>query len=125
MAIEEIISAQLSTITGLSGKVQPVRANQATSAPYLVYRQTGGSGHDSLNSFDGPYKADYELNILATTYASMKTIAAAVLAKLKSLQGNTYSGTLIQAVMVDENSPELEEIEVNLYRKIINLSLIY
>lgn len=125
MAFEEILTAQLETVSGLSGKVEPINIPQGTSPPYAIYMQRGGAEFEELVGFTGCKRNDYEINILHTTYKAMKDLTALVIAKLKTMQGTTYSGTLVQAVFFDENSPEMWEDEVNLCRKIIFLTIIY
>jgi hypothetical protein len=123
--VEEILTAQLKTITGLTSTVWALTAPEKPTAPFLIYKQQSGEEFEILNGFTGCNRSTYELNIMNTTYRTTKTLAALVIAKLKTMQGATYSGTLIQAVFFDENSPEIWEEEIKLYRKIINVTIIY
>lgn len=125
MALEEILTTQLSAVTGLSGKVHPINANPKESAPYLVYLKTGGEEYGILNGYTGTNQTRFELNLFHSSYSNVKALAASVTTKLKTLQGNTFSGTLIQALWFDENSPELYEEQLKMFRKILNITIIY
>lgn len=125
MAIEAILCAQLESVAGLSGKVFPCSAKEGTKAPYLVYLQTGGSTYEALDGYMDLNQKSFELNVVHTSYKNMKSLAELVISKLKGMQGCTISGTLIQKLSIDENSPELYESEVNFFRKIINIKIIY
>jgi len=125
MVVEEVLVTQLNTITVLNKKVYPLNAPENTVAPYLVYLQSGGREYEGLNEYTGTMNSSYELNILHSTYKQMKEVSALVIQKLKTLQGNSFGGILIQRLSFDEDSPELYEAEVDLYRKIININITY
>ncbi|MHC1696453.1 MAG: DUF3168 domain-containing protein [Eubacteriales bacterium] len=125
MAIEDVLKETLETVAGLSGQVYPLNAPEDNPAPYLTYLQSSGEEYDALDDWTGLYKGSYELNVLHRSYKEMKQLAALVIAKLKTLQGTTISEILVQSVSIDENSPELYETQIKLYRKIINITIQY
>lgn len=125
MAFEEVLTTQLKTVSALSSRVYPVTGVQGCVAPYLVYLQSSKHEYEKLTGYTGVSISRYELNILHSTYSGMKSVAASVVALLKTFQGNAVSGLFIQALSFDEDSPELWENEPQLFRKIINFEVIY
>jgi hypothetical protein len=122
---EEALVAQLKTIAALSNRIYPVTGVQSAAAPYIVYLQSDSAEFEILKGYTGRKKSSYELNILDKTYSGMKSVAASVVTLLKTFQGATIGGILVQGLSFDENSPELWENEPQLFRKIINFEVIY
>jgi len=87
-----------SGVTNLVGtKIRPMRAADADTYPYIIYEKIS---EPSLQTKDGNsdwYKARYQLSMLATTLASVHSIADAVRAALDGA-GGTIAGFNVQRI---------------------------
>lgn len=106
-------------------KIYPLTAPEGTLAPYLIYTSSEGIYDKALQGFLSTKEVSCELDILNTSYSSMKALSKLIMDKLKSFEGRVIgtSGPYIQELTFDDDSPELYESEVNLYRKIINIKV--
>lgn len=124
---EQAITVELKTISGLTTKVFPVNAPEGTVAPYITYDSDDQNWEKVLDGFltSGPLHCS--VDVLHTTYANMKALAALVKAEIASWLMTTIAttGPYIQDVTFDELLPELFEPEVNLYRKIIGFTVYF
>jgi hypothetical protein len=124
MALKEGLTAALEVVIG-TGKVHPLRADEDEKPPYAVYLQASRNEYQSLNGYEGLTKNEYEISVFHKSHSALCTIADSAVTALKALLGTMCGGVFIQDIVVDENSPELYEPEVKLYRKIINLKIMY
>ena len=124
---EQAITVELKTISGLSTKVFPVNAPEGTAAPYVTYDSDDQNWEKVLDGFltSGPLHCS--VDVLHTSYANLKALAALVKAEIASWLMTTIAttGPYIQDVTFDELLPELYEPEVNLYRKIIGFTVYF
>jgi hypothetical protein len=126
MGLKTGLIAQLKTITGIANRVFPGgKVPQGQVAPYIVLVKSGGAEYDALDGWTGLHRDSYELNMLESTNELADSLADSVITKLKAMQGATHGSAYIQDMQIDENSPELYEEQINLYRKIINITVIY
>lgn len=115
--IEADVVKAIENVPALKGKVYPLNAREGCSFPFCVYVSCGANEDDALNGWIGSYETNMEINVVNETYAQMKELAFRVVAKLKQIT--------VATVYIDENQPEIYEPEINAYRKIINLKLVY
>ncbi len=109
----------------ICSKVFPLTATEGTTAPYIIYKSSEGRNLKTLGGNLDLKEVSCELDILATSYSNMKSLAKQVIEKLKSfeLRNIGTSGPYIQELTFDDDSPELYESEVFLYRKIISFNI--
>lgn len=91
----------------------------------MFYLQTAEDEEETLNGSTGLLSASFEVNAVARTYAELVTLAGAVRANLRTLQGTIHDGLLIERAIVRQASPDLKEREVNLYRRAYVLQMHY
>jgi hypothetical protein len=121
---EEALSFELETIDSLSNSVFFLNADEGTKAPYIVCVSSEGLEDKCLEGYLKSKKIDCEINILHSSYRSMKDLTKLVKAKLLSFQGRAIGngGPFIQNVTY-EIPVEIYEKEVELYRSVIDLTV--
>ena len=127
MTIEEGLVAELSAITGLSGKVFPITAQQDTSTPYLTYSKNDTERLRTLLSHDGYVEIQFQLDIFHTGYSSLLALKRLVIAEIKTWERTNVGGATgphIQACTIDEEI-ETHDDETNLYQGTIDFKICY
>lgn len=120
MSFETALVEELA-VGELANKVFPLSAPEGTTSPYLVYLSSDGVPEKTLGGFLESITVSGEMNIVAATYAGMKTLTVAVLSKFRSFEGRVIGtdGPFIQAVHY-EQPVELYEQAVKQYRCLID-----
>lgn len=125
MTPEEAILTVLEPLDGLRGKVYPAEALKNATAPFVFYLQHVEDEEETLERPTGLMSATYEINCVATSYATLIWLVGAVRPALQFMQGKTYGDLLIERASVRQASPDLKEKEVGLYRRMLSLELRY
>lgn len=125
MTLDEIIKTTLEPVTGLDGHVYPLEGLKNATPPFAFYLQTAEDEEDTLDGRTGLMEATFEVHIVAKTYASLIWLAGSAKTALQALQGTTHEGLLIERVTIRQASPDLKEMEVNLYRRPYRLQVNY
>ena len=125
MTPDQLIKTALETIDVLSGKVYPMEGLKNAAAPFVFYLQMAEDEDHSLDGLTGLLSASYEINCVAKTYASLVWLAGATRPALQALQGTTHDDLVIERVTIRQASPDLKEMEVNLYRRMYVLTVDY
>lgn len=124
MTPELAIVNELSHISKLKDKIYPLEGLKNASAPFVFYVQLAQDEEETLDG-GGLKEVNYEINCVAKTYKALVELSSLVYKQLKLMQGNTYSGLLIERATVRQTSPDLKEREVDLYRRMYVLHLEY
>lgn len=94
MDFEAALTTELESVTGLSGKVYPLTAPEGEKAPYCTYELISTERQRVLGTnHTGNVDAQYELNIVNSRHSSMKSLKAAIIAKLKTMWGRNLATT--------------------------------
>lgn len=125
MTLDEIIKTTLEPIAGLDKHVYPLEGLKNADPPYVFYLQTAEDEEDTLDGRTGLMEITFEVNIVAKTYANLIWLAGSAKTALQKLQGTTHEGLLIERVSIRQTSPDLKEMEVNLYRRSYALRVNY
>lgn len=128
MTFEAALRAELITIPDLNDKVFPMRAPEGTEAPYLIYTTTTGDYDKSLEGWHKSKGVTVELNVIHNRAASVRSLAAQVMALVMTFEGKQLASTgpLVDEVVFDEGGGgELYEAQADLYRKIIGFKVYY
>jgi hypothetical protein len=125
--IQEAITAELSAVTGLSGKVYPIEAQQGTSAPYLVYSVSGGERSRTLIQHDGLVMANYQIDLFHTSYTNILSLRRLVLTEMQAWERTNLGGTgpYIQACTILDEPIETFDNETELYQSTIDIQICY
>ena len=126
MDYEPALRLELMAVTGLNNKVFPNVAPPNTVTDYAVYKSSEGQQEKSLNGYLQTKSVDTELNLITSTFANLKTLEKAVIAKLISFQSRAIGtgGPFIQNISY-EKPIELYEPLPKLYRAIINIQVYF
>lgn len=124
MSFESALREELFTITELVGNVHPLNASEDAEAPYLVYVSSEGLPDRTLEGFASSKEVSCELNVIHSTYGSLKTLTGAILSLIQSFQGRSIgaSGPFIQSISYEE-PVELYEPEIKKYRCNIEITV--
>ncbi|WP_066316960.1 DUF3168 domain-containing protein [Bacillus sp. FJAT-29814] len=122
MNFEEALRAEFETIPGLSNKIFPLAAPEGEKAPFLIYVSSDGIPDKSLQGYLSTREVVCEIYILHDSYASMKALTKAVVAKIISFQGRVIgeNGPFIQNATYDDPVKRYEK-EISLYRSAFDL----
>lgn len=105
MDFEQALSNELNQISGLSGKVFPLVAQEGTEPPFVIYVSSDGTEEQALDgSYLGLISLMTEIHIVAQTYDDLKTHSRAILAKLQTFFGRVIGdgGPLIKSLTYTE-----------------------
>ncbi len=125
MTPEKLFSEALEQMERCPLKIYPFSALKNATAPFGFYRRSAESEENALDGHTGLMSADFELSIVTATYDQLSVYSRAARAVLLELTGTERDGLLIESVTVRLASPDLEETEVNLYRRIYLLHIDY
>lgn len=125
MTPDEVIKTALESIAGLDGRVFPLEGLKNAAAPFVFYLQISEDDEYTLDGSTGLQAVSFEINCVAKTYSSLVAMAGSVRPVLQALQGTTHDDLLIERVTIRQASPDLKEMEVNLYRRMYILTVNY
>ena len=125
MTPEQAILAVLEPIAGLKDKVYPVDALKNAATPFVFYVQREEDETEDLDGQTGLQTVTFEVHCVAGSYAALVSLAGSVRSALRDMQGQTYGGLLIERARVRQASPDLNEREVKLLRRVYTLQLDY
>lgn len=122
MEFEQALTSELRSISGLTSKVYPLVSPDGTTPPFLVYRKSTGGLVKTMSGTTKTHNGNYEVDILAKTYADLQTLFGLVKEKVLSFAGRTVgtSSIYVQDVTIG-NFIEMYESEVKWHR--INLEI--
>ena len=127
MYIQEAIRAVLSAISGLSGKVFPLEAQQGTPAPYVTYSVSGGERSRTLIEHDGLVTAQYQIDAYHTSYTNILALRRLILTEIKTWERTNLgsTGPYIQACTITDEPVETYDDETKLYQTTIDIEISY
>jgi hypothetical protein len=126
LKIEEAIYTELNAVTGLSGKVFPIVAQQNTITPYLTYAMTSTERNRTLSTPAGLVEAPYQIDIFHTKYSSLKVLIDLIIEEMKTWEQTNLgvTGPYIQCCTIGESLETFDD-ETNLYQGTIEIHLAY
>ncbi len=123
--LEIALVSRLETVEGLAGRVEPLLDITYNTGPLAVYaRAKQASGYD-LQGCTGLQTAEFTVHALDNTYRKMTALATQVAEVCQALQGYKQNGLWIEAVTVEQTTPDLREVHVNLFRRTYVVTLEY
>ena len=128
--VVEVIREKLAEKTELKGRVYHAEALKGASAPFVFWLQTGEEYEETLDGPTDLEEATLEINARGVTKAAgMQALADDISGKVRDaifdLQGQTQGGILFERLVITMISPVINEHEVNLYRKVYEVSINY
>lgn len=123
-AIEDVLVDVIEGVDGLKDRVCPVVDIQKSTGPLVVYDQRKESEQRDISGDTGLISVEFEVHCLHTTYIKMRQLAHAAKEKIKGMLGNN-SPLFIEAVQVEQITPDILESRVQLYRRTYNVTIQY
>jgi hypothetical protein len=126
MTIEQAIHTELSTITGLTGKVWAISALQDTPAPYCTYQINNTSRSRSLTEHVGLVEAQWQIDIFETTYTKLMALKRLVIDELKTWETTNLAitGPYIQECTITDEVESHDE-DTLLYQGTIDITIYF
>jgi hypothetical protein len=125
MNFEEALRIELGTISSITNKIFPLNAIEGTKTPYVIYISSEGMKYKTFNGFYDPKEISLELNIVHSSYGSMKALTRQVIDLVLTFEGRLIGG--VDGVYISslsyEMPTELFEYEVNLFRTVLELRI--
>ncbi len=126
MLFEPAMVAELESISGLSKKVYPLKADDGAKVPYVTYESSEGLPTKTTDGYQSGKSVEVELNVVAGSYSSLKSVTAAVIAKLISFEGRVIGngGPFIQEITI-RASHEFYDEKTKLRKSALSLEVYY
>lgn len=126
MDLEQGLTVELSSISGLAQKVFPISAEQGTKAPYLTYTLGTANRTMILTGYDGLVETQFQLDLYHQTYSGLMSLKKLIIQAIKTLAQRNLgdSGPFIQqAELINEF--ETYEDAVKLYKAVLEVEIDY
>ena len=127
-AIDQVVEAireKLAEKTELKGRVYHAEALKGAPAPFVFWLQTGEEYEETLDGPTDLEETTLEIHVVARNLRSLNDISGKVRDAIFDLQGQTQGGILFERLVITMISPVINEHEVNLYRKVYEVSINY
>jgi hypothetical protein len=110
MDFEQALVYELQTITGLSGKVFPQKAEDETEPPFVVYISSEGEPIMTLSGPTDMTELTCEIHVVTESYDQLKSLTKAVLERIKSFfrRNIGQGGPLIKSISHLEPTEDID-----------------
>jgi len=125
MSVFQAVRSAVNSIPEVSGRVYHAEALKNAAAPFVFWLQTGEEYERTLEGRTELGTDQYELHIVTKNLEALDSISASVREAVEGLQGTTVNGILYEIVKLIQISPVINEHEVNLYRKVYEITVHY
>lgn len=123
MDIEQAVVKALGTAA--PGKVYAAAAIKGAAAPFIFYILHRDEAVEELDGDTTLRAATFEVDAVGRGAKDLAALGAKVAAALKALRGTSSAGLEIQRARVTQESPDIKEREVNLWRRVYALRINY
>ena len=123
MDIEQAVVKALGTAA--PGKVSAAAAITGAAAPFIFYILHRDEAVEELDGDTALRAATFEVDAVGKGAKDLAELGAKVTAALKALRGTSGAGLEIQRARVTQESPDIKEREVNLWRRVYALRINY
>ena len=125
MSVFQAVRDAVNSITDVHGKVYHATALKNASAPFVFWVQTGERYEQTLEGRTELGEDQYEIHIVTKNLEALDGISAQTRTAVEALQGSTVNGIRYERIQLMQISPVIDEREVNLYRKVYELTINY
>ena len=125
MSVFHAVRSSVNSIPDVSGRVYHAEALKNAAAPFVFWLQTGEEYEQDLNGRTELGEDRCELHIVTKNLEALDSISASVREAVEGLQGTAVNGILYEQIEVRQISPVINEHEVNLYRKVYEVTIRY
>lgn len=125
MTPDDVVKTTLETIEGLRGKAFPLAGLKNAKPPFSFYLCRTQEEEEALDGWTGLREARFELNFVAANYAEMVALSVKGCHAFRQLAGTIHGNLLIERAVCTQDSPDLLDQDVNLYRRRHSLQFDY
>ena len=125
MSVFQAARDAINGIPEVQGRVFHATALKNAAAPFVFWIQTGERYEQTLEGRTELGEDQYEIHIVTKNLEALDGISAAVRSVVEALQGSTVNGVRYEQIQIMQISPVIDEREVNLYRKVYELTINY
>lgn len=123
--LEETMVAALEALDGMSKRVCPVVDIKKSNGPLVVYDQRSETGEQELEGDTELLTAVFQIHVLHGTYRQMRQLCGIVKGTLKGLRGTKSEALHIEALTLEQATPDILEEKVGLFRRTYNVIFFY
>lgn len=123
--LEETMVAALEALDGMSKRVCPVVDIKKSTGPLVVYDQRSETGEQELEGDTELLTAAFQIHVLHGTYRQMRQLCGIVKGALKGLRGTKSAALHIEALTLEQATPDILEEKVGLFRRTYNVTFFY
>lgn len=131
MDLDQIIEQAVAAVPGLSSnRVFPLEGLQRADPPFVLYIRQSNLAQETLDGDCELRSRRYEINCVAASYGGLNVLSRRTEGALHAMAGKLYSAegepaVLVQRVRFTQESPDLREAQVGLYRRVYALEVDY
>lgn len=125
MSVFQAVRDAVNGIADVHNRVYHATALKNAAAPFVFWIQTGERYEQTLEGRTELGEDQYEIHIVTKNLEALDDISAEVRAKVEALQGETINSVQYERIQIMQISPVIDEREVNLYRKVYELTINY
>lgn len=125
MAVIDAILDAVKGIPALEDRVFHAEALKNASPPFAFWLQTSESTEQALDGYTALENASYELHLCARKLESLDPMVRAVRSAVIAIQGTETDRVLYERIDFRQITPEINEKEVGLFRKVYQISVDY
>lgn len=125
MSVFRAVRDAVNGIIAVSGRVYHAEALKNAEAPFVFWLQTGERFEQTLEGRTALGEDRYELHVVTRNLNDLDSISSEVRSRVEALQGTEENGILYEYVNIEQVSPVINEHEVNLYRKVYDITINY
>lgn len=125
IALEEALVQAMEKIEDLQGRVCPVVEIHKNTGPLVVYDQRREADEQDMDGNADLLSAQFDIHALHNTYKKMRLLSEDVKAILNRLAGVNKPPLLIEAVIVEQATPDLYEEKAQLFRRTYTVKILY
>lgn len=125
IAMEAAMVEALEGVKDLAGRVSPVVDIQLSTGPLVVYDQRRENGERDVCGMTELMHSEVQLHVLHNSYMEMRLLAEHVKRAMQRLEGLQKTPLLVEAVEVEQSTPDLLEERVGLFRRTYTINFYY
>ena len=125
LTVFDAVLDAIKTAPGLSGKIYHAEALKNAAPPFAFWIQDSEETEQALDGYTELESAVYSLHLCARKLESLDPMARSVRTSVIALQGTEENGYIYERIDIRQISPDINEKEVGLYRKVYQISIDY
>ena len=125
IAMEAAMVAALEAVKGLEGRVDPVVNIRLSAGPLVVYDQRQESTERCIEGITELMQSQVQLHVLHDSYMEMRLLAEKVKRAMQAMEGLKKAPLLVEAVEVEQSTPDIREEKVGLFRRTYTVNFYY